>query len=75
MCGMVRHMLTNFGDYWLKNATWFAENVTISFKHEYRRPNVTSRCDVVKDVISVKNNFSGIISNDLFISDNEINPS
>ena len=31
-----------------------AENVTISFKHEYRRHTLTSRCDVVGDVIVMK---------------------
>ena len=34
------------------------ENVTISFKHEYRRPNLTSGCDVMGDVNSVNIIFS-----------------
>ena len=31
-----------------------AENVTISFKHEYRRHTLTLRCDVIGDVIVMK---------------------
>ena len=30
-------MLTKFGDDWSKIVTCTTENVTISFKHEYRR--------------------------------------
>ena len=30
------------------------ENVTISFKHEYRRETLTSRCDVIGDIIIMK---------------------
>ena len=45
------------------------ENVTISFKHEYRRPNLTSRCDVMSDVNSANNTFSVRICDHLFISD------
>ena len=37
-----------------KIATWIAENVTISFKHEYRRHTLTSRYDVIGDVIIMK---------------------
>ena len=37
-----------------KNATCIAENVTISFKHGYRRHTLTSRCDVIGDVIIMK---------------------
>ena len=37
-----------------KIATWIAEKVTISFKHEYRRHTLTSRCDVIGDVITMK---------------------
>ena len=58
------HMWTKFGDDWLQTATCIAENVTISFKHEYRRPRLTSR----SGVINIKNTFSGIISDDLSIS-------
>ena len=31
------------------------------------------RCDVISDVIDIKSNFSGIISNDLSISDVKMN--
>ena len=51
------------------------ENVTISVKHEYRRANLTSRCGVISDVINIKNTFSGIICNDLSISDVKMNVS
>ena len=37
-----------------KTATCIAENVTISFKHEYRGHTLTSRCDVIGDVIIMK---------------------
>ena len=45
-CGRL-HMWTKFGDDWLKTAACIAENVTISFKHEYRGHTLTSRCDVI----------------------------
>ena len=61
-------MSTKFSDDYLKTTTCIAENVTISFKHEYRRPTLTSRCDVISDVINIKSTFSGTIFNDLFIS-------
>ena len=35
------HMWTKFGDDWSETATCIAGNVTISFKHEYRRHNST----------------------------------
>ena len=44
-------MWTKFGDDRSKTATCIAENVTISFKHEYRGHTLTSRCDVIGDVI------------------------
>ena len=47
-------MLTKFGDDWSQIATCIAENVTISFKHEYRRHILTSRCDIIGDVIIMK---------------------
>ena len=47
-------MWTKFSDDWSKIATCIAENVTISFKHEYRRHTLTSRCDVIGDVITMK---------------------
>ena len=34
-------MLTKFGDDWSKIAICIGENVTISFKHEYRRHTLT----------------------------------
>ena len=73
MCGTRLHTWTKFSDDWLKLRTYIAENVTISFKHEYRRPILTPRCDVISDVINIRNNFSGIISDDLSISDAKIN--
>ena len=47
-------MWTKFSDDWSKTATCIAENVTISFKHEYRRHTWTSRCHVIGDVIIMK---------------------
>ena len=52
-CGRL-HMWTKFGDDWSKTANCIAENVTISFKHEYRGHTLTSRCDVIGDVIIMK---------------------
>ena len=52
-CGRL-HMWTKFGDDWSKTATCIAENVTISFKHEYRGHTLTSRRDVIADVIIMK---------------------
>ena len=37
-----------------KFATCIAENVTISFKHAHIRHTLTSRCDVIGDVIIMK---------------------
>ena len=47
-------MWTKFGDDWSKTVTCIAENVTISFKHEYRRHTLTSHRDVIDDVIIMK---------------------
>ena len=47
-------MWTKFGDDWSKSVTYIAENVTISFKHEYIRHTLTSRRDVIGDVIIMK---------------------
>ena len=47
-------MWTKFGNDWSKIATCLAENVTISFKHEYRRHILTLRCDVIGNVIVMK---------------------
>ena len=73
MCGTRLYMWTKFSDDWLKPRTYIAENVPISFKHEYRRSTLTWRYDVVSGVINIKNTFSGIISDDLSISDAKIN--
>ena len=73
MCGTRLHMWTKFSDDWLKPTTYIAKNVTISFKHAYRRPNLTPRCDVISDVINIKSTFSGIISDNLSISDAKMN--
>ena len=67
------HTWTKLSDDWLKTAISISENVTISFKHEYRRPTLTSRCDVISDVINIKNTFEGMISDDLSISDVKMN--
>ena len=66
-------MWTKFSDDWLNPTSYIAENVTISFKHEYRRPTLTSRCDVISDVINTKSTISGIISDDHSISDAKMN--
>ena len=47
-------MWTMFGYNWSKTATCIAKNVTISFKYEYRGHTLTSRCDVIGDVIIMK---------------------
>ena len=67
------HIWTKFSDDWLKTATCILENVTIPFKHEYRRLTLTSRCDVISDVINIKITFWEIISDDLSISDVKTN--
>ena len=61
-----------FSDHMSKRFIVIVKNVVISFKHEYRRPTMTSRCDVTDDVISIENTFSGMICNDFFISDVKI---
>ena len=67
------HIWTKLSDDWLKTATCISENVTISFKHEYRRPTLTSRCDVISDLINTKNTFCGIFSDDLSIFNVKMN--
>ena len=62
-------MWTKFGDNWLQIATCITENVTNSFKHEFRRLTLTSRCDV----INIKSTFFGLISDDLSISGVKMN--
>ena len=47
-------MEVKFEDNSSETAICIVENVTISFKHEYRRHNLTSRCDVIGDVIIMK---------------------
>ena len=73
MCDARLHIWTKFSENWLETVIYTSENVTISFKHEYRRPTLTSRCDVISDVINIKSTFSGTISDDLSISDVKIN--
>ena len=47
--------------------------MTTSFKHEYRRHTLTSRCDVISDVMKTKNTFYVIICDVLSISDVKMN--
>ena len=42
--------------------------VPFSFIHESIRPTLTSRSDVISDVMGIKTTFSGTICNDLSIS-------
>ena len=62
-------MWTKFADNWLQTATCITENVTNSFKHEFLRLTLTSRCDV----INIKSIFGGLISDDLSISGVKMN--
>ena len=73
LCCRRLHIWTKFGDDWSKTATCIAENVTISFKHEYRRPTLTSRCDVIRDVINIKSTYLGLILDGLSISNVKMN--
>ena len=73
MCSTKLHIWTKLSDDWLKCAICISENVTISFKHEYRRPTLTSRCDVISDVIDIRNTFGGMICDDFSISDVKTN--
>ena len=57
-------MWTKFSENSLQTATCIAENVTISFKHEHRRPTLTSRFDDISDVINTISTFWGIIADD-----------
>ena len=45
------------------------KNVVISFIKEYRGPTLRLPCDVIDDGIITKKRFSGIIWDDLFISE------
>ena len=47
--------------------------MTISFQHEYRKHILTSRCDVINDVINIKNIFFWLILDGLFISNIKMN--
>ena len=47
--------------------------MTTSFKHEYRRHTLTSRCDVISAVMNTKNTFYAIICDVLSISDVKMN--
>ena len=71
-CGRL-HIWTKIGDDWSKSANFIMENVTILFKHEYRRPTLTSRCDVISDVINIKSTFFRLISDGLSISNVKMN--
>ena len=71
-CGRLQ-MWTKFSDDWSKTATFIAENVIILFKHEYRRPTLTSQRDVISDVINIKSTFFGSIFDGLSISNVEMN--
>ena len=73
MCRIRLHKWTKFSDNWSETATCIAENVTISFKHQYRRPTLMSRCDVMSDAINIKNTFLGLISDGLSISNIKMN--
>ena len=42
-------------------------------KHDYRRPILSSRCDVINDIINIKKYFSQTFCDGLFISDVKIN--
>ena len=73
-------MWTKIGDDWSKTVTCIAENVTISFKHEYRRHILTSRRDVIGDIIVMKiilvddlhTIFRHLLSNCVYIENCEI---
>ena len=73
MWRMRLHMWTKFSDDWLQPATCILENVTISFKREYRRPNLTSPYDVTSYVNNIKSTFYGMISYHLSLSDVKMN--
>ena len=49
------HLHIKFDDPTLNRFRVIAKNVPISFKHEYRRPCLSSLCDVIRDVISMRN--------------------
>ena len=45
------HLHAQFNDHIIQCFRVIAKNVTISIKHDYRRPTLSSRCDVIGDVI------------------------
>ena len=59
------HPHIKLSDHTSKRFIVIVKKVVISFKYEYRRLNLTLRCDVADDVTSGKHTFSGIICNDL----------
>ena len=63
------HLHTKFDDHTLNNFRVIAKNVPISFKHEYRRPCLSSLCDVIRDVISMRNIFHAYFAYGLSIYD------
>ena len=57
LLGFVLRQTTYIDQVWwwlVKNCDLYRWNVTISFKHEYRRHTLTSRYDVIGDVIIMK---------------------
>ena len=48
------HLHIKFSDHMLKRFRVIAKNVTLSIKHSYKRPTLSSRCDVTGDTIIMK---------------------
>ena len=67
------HPHIKLSDHTSKRFIVIVKSVIISFKREYRRLNLTLRCDVTDDVTSVKHTFSGKICNDLLEYDVKMN--
>ena len=63
------HLHVKFDDHTLNRFIVIVKNVPISFKHEYRRPCLSSLCDVIRDVISMRNNFHAYFAYGLSIYD------
>ena len=63
------HLHIKFDDHALNRFRVIAKNVPISFKHEYRRPCLSSLCDVIRDVISMRNIFHAYFAYGLSIDD------
>ena len=68
------HLQSNFnGDICVRFVV-IMENVISFIKiKEYRGPTLRLPCDVINDVITMRNVFSGIIWDDLFISEVKLN--